>query len=988
MFAKNRSSIFAATILVLLVGQLAHAAAAEKIVFKNDSIEYTLTAEGKNASFLVRGRDRNQEYLAGPGQQAVVTLKTGGKSYSPTSCRFADGRLVAEFAEAHATITLSVRCAKRYIRFEIESVDGPAVEQVSLLNLVLKTDEANAMSGLASDAENAIVLRALNLQASGRAGGKPAWLSATASREHQFAGAKIGLTAAPVAEIRQVLKEMLESEGATRSPLGGPWALDAPRNRGSYVFANVTEKNVDEWIALAKLGGIQQIHFIGWEQTLGHYAPRKDAFPHGLDGLKATVAKVHAAGLKAGMHTLTGAIARGDRWASPVPDPRLAKDASFTLTESIDGKSTVLRTVEKPGDLDAVWAYSGRGNVLQLGDELIQYDAIGHTPPYGFTACHRGAFGTKAAPHAQGTPVHHLFVRYETFQPDENSSLVDELAAAIAEVYNTCGFDMIYQDGSEGMAGGEFGMARMREAIFKRLHGDVLVEASAWGHYEWAFHSRFGAWDYPNWGLKRFVDAHCRANADFRRTALLPAQLGWWVINGPDRDHPAETPDEFEYLCCKSLAYDTPTSFEGVSVGSEPANARQNEYLAMLGRYEKLRLSGRCPAALREKLKTEQADFHMVESPDGSVDFVPVEYLAHKVKTGAETSVAFRSAKERDFRGAKGDNPTVIDSPVLTGLADGSDAWTLNNRHAAQPLRVRIDALYSVEPYNAPDGRVLADFSTPGQFVVREAAQGVTASFGVVPSVVTLHVGNRPDPVGKPDGRYSAASTRGTPQGAWCRATKTFDPPLDLREFDALGVWIFGDGKGELLNLQLTNPEHFWPTFDEHYVKIDFRGWRYFELLCRERDAERYADYEWPYHDTSGVYRSPLIHDHVSALNLWYNCLPPGGKATCCLGPIKALRTVKTRLKNPAVTVGGKEIVFPVVLESGCSLEFADAECKVFDERGKLLQTVRMTGPTPQLAPGDNPITFHCEAAAGPPSRAKITVVASGKSVGRIAAGD
>ena len=38
---------------------------------------------------------------------------------------------------------------------------------------------------------------------------------------------------------------------------------------------------------------------------------------------------------------------------------------------------------------------------------------------------------------------------------------------------------------------------------------------------------------------------------------------------------------------------------------------------------------------------------------------------AKALRTGAETSVAFRSAKERDFRGAKGDNTTVIDSPVL-----------------------------------------------------------------------------------------------------------------------------------------------------------------------------------------------------------------------------------------------------------------------------------------------------------------------------------
>jgi len=946
MLAKSRSSIFVMAVLVLLAGPPNRARATAAIVLKNDSIEYTLSAQGANTSFRVKGHGK--EYLAGPGQQAITTLKIGAKSYSPTSCRFVEGqatgegRLIVEFAEARAAVTVKVRCAKRYICFEIESVDGPAVEEVSLLNLVLKTDEANAMSGVAADGENAVALRALNLQASATVGEKPTRLAATASRQHRFAGSKIGLAAAHVSEIRQVLKQMLEGEGATRSPLGGPWALDAERNRGSYLFAEVSEKNVDDWIALARLGGIQEIHCIGWEQTLGHYAPRKDAFPHGLAGLKATVDKIHAAGLTAGMHTLTGAILPSDPWASPVPDPRLAKDATFTLAEPVDRKSTVVRTAEKLGEFDTIWAYSGQGNVLRIGDELIQYDAIARTPPFGFTGCRRGAFGTKVLPHERRAPVDHLFVRYQTFQPDAESSLVDEVAAAIAHVYNTCGFDMIYQDGAEGMAGGEHGMARMREAIFKRLRGDILVEASAWGHYEWAFHSRFGAWDYPNWGLKRFVDAHCGANEDFRRTALLPGQLGWWVIFGPDRDHPAETPDEFEYLCCKALAHDAPTSFEGVSVGGEPANARQNEYLAVLGRYEKLRLAGRCPPALREKLKTQQADFHLLDAPDGSAEFIPVDYLAHKV----------------------------------TGLADGTDVWTVANRHAAQPLRLRIDALYSVEPYDGPRGRELVGFSTPGEMVVRETAGGVTSTFQTT---------REPSKSGRPSGRYSAASTRKTPQGACSRAAKLFSPPLDLNEFDALGVWIYGDGKGELLNFQLTNPTQFWPTFDEHYVTVDFQGWRYFQLLCRERDADRYADYVWPYQDTSAVYRSPLIHDHVSALNVWYNCLPPGGDVTCCLGPVKALRTMKVRLKNPTVTAGGKEIVFPVDLQSGFSLEFvSDTDCKVFDERGKLVEKVRTTGPTPVLAAGDNSLKFRCDAVAGPQPRAKVTVLSAGESIGRV----
>ena len=37
--------------------------------------------------------------------------------------------------------------------------------------------------------------------------------------------------------------------------------------------------------------------------------------------------------------------------------------------------------------------------------------------------------------------------------------------------------------------------------------------------------------------------------------------------------------------------------------------------------------------------------------------------------------------------------------------------------------KLRIDALYSVEPYDGPGGRVLADFAAPGEFVAQEAAE-------------------------------------------------------------------------------------------------------------------------------------------------------------------------------------------------------------------------------------------------------------------------
>ncbi len=230
MLAKTclPTSACAAAILLVLAGQPVRAAATAKIVIENNAIQYVVSAKGKNLSLLARGPGK--EHLAGPGQQAVATLKKGGKSYWPTACRFTagkaggDGTLVAEFAAAHTTVTVKVRCPKRYLCFEIQSVDDPAVEEVSLLNLVLATDEANAMSGVAADEKFAFALRALNLQTLGTVGGKPAWLAASASRRHGLAGAKAGLAAGSPCEIRQVLKEMLADEGATRSPLGGgPW---------------------------------------------------------------------------------------------------------------------------------------------------------------------------------------------------------------------------------------------------------------------------------------------------------------------------------------------------------------------------------------------------------------------------------------------------------------------------------------------------------------------------------------------------------------------------------------------------------------------------------------------------------------------------------------------------------------------------------------------------------------------------------------------
>jgi hypothetical protein len=912
------------------------AQAGSDVVLENDYVRYVVGADGRNLGFLDKGTGKQR--LAPRADRPFMTLKKGASQYHSSACTYADGTIVVAFPPAGLTARVKVASKRRYFVFEVESVSDPEVEELGLLNLaVTPSQDVSGMSGVASDDEFATCVRALALPVRLSLGGNPVTFSARCSRQYGIAGARFALVGCPKQEIRAVLKEMIRQEGLPYSPLGGPFAMDAEETRGSYVFATASAQNVQQWIDLAKAAGIAQIHFIGWERSLGHYQPREDRFPGGLAGLRATVEKIHAAGLKAGVHTLTGCISPHDPWVTPLPDRRLAADATFTLAAPLDETQPTVLTHEQPGEFDTIWAYGARGNVLRIDEELIQYSGLSREPPYGFTKCRRGALGTKPAAHREGAQADHLFVRYGCFQPDEDSTLVDDVAAAIAEVFNTCGFDMIYMDGAEGMAGGWYGEARMRQAIFEKLNRPALVEASSWGYHAWPFHSRIGAWDYPNWGLKRFIDIHCRANEAYRRSTLLPAQLGWWAIFGPDRNRDAELPDEVEYLCTKALAYDMPMSFQAIEPGDRPQNARQDEYLATIGQYERLRLAGHFPEAVKQRLRQEKAEFRLVQTGEGLWQFVPTDYAVHKV----------------------------------TGLSDGSGSWTVDNRFADQPVKLRIQALYSAEPYDAPEGLVLADFRGDDEFTVRAAAPDVAH---------TLKPSDEKVRAGGTSGCYSAKNAGSSPRGSWAKVGKPFSPEVNIDKYDALGVWIHGDGKGELLNLQLVSPPQYYHTLDEHYVKVDFQGWRYFELLLRERDADQYEDYVWPYQGHYAVYRAPLVRNHVSELNLYFNNLPPGEGVTCFLSPIKALKAEKVTLRNPSVAVGGRRVVFPVALESGAYLELTSpADCRLYDERGALVRQFHLEEEVPLLAAGANQVTFACEGPKSLHARAKVTVISCGE---------
>ncbi len=319
---------------------------------------------------------------------------------------------------------------------------------------------------------------------------------------------------------------------------------------------------------------------------------------------------------------------------------------------------------------------------------------------------------------------------------------------------------------------------------------------------------------------------------------------------------------------------------------------------------------------------------------------------------------------------ASGRSSTDASAREVTALDDNTSTWTVENRYEAQPVKLRIHALHSAYPYDDEKSQVLAAFREPDEFLPAGTASRVQFA---------TQLSDKPHEPGEASRSLAATNHGDSPVGAWARAIKKFEPVADLTSYDAIGFWVHGDGSGALLNVQLTNLPEYFRTLDDHHVKIDFEGWRYFELLLRERDAAGYHDYKWPYGAHCVLHRSLLVRHVVNQMTVYLNNLPPGDEVACSISPIKALRTRKVVLHNPTIEIGGRSLVFPVDLESGMYIEFESADdCRLYDERGNLLQWLRPRGAAPTLGPRENQITFDSDGTDGFRSRAEVTVITSG----------
>ena len=204
--------------------------------------------------------------------------------------------------------------------------------------------------------------------------------------------------------------------------------------------------------------------------------------------------------------------------------------------------------------------------------------------------------------------------------------------------------------------------------------------------------------------------------------------------------------------------------------------------------------------------------------------------------------------------------------------------------------------------------------------------------------------------------RPNATATR---RGAWTKVGRVFTPPLDMSACGALGVWIYGDGKGELLNFQLNNSREYYTGWDDHYVDVNFTGWRYYELLLRERDAQRHQDYVWPYGGAlrSGADRPFSAIVSEASTSTTTTCRRTRTCACFCQSD-QGLAGREGKLSNPTVVINGQRSRSRWHWRAASSSSTKAPPTAAGTTSGAIIQQIAPQGDVPMLAAGENAVSF------------------------------
>ena len=927
--------------LSVLVGTV-FAQTPKPIVLENSLFRYTISADAKNVAFVDRATGTDYLRTNAPSLCALIRIK--GKDHVATQATLTEGRLNLTFADSGIKVTLKTEARPSCIVLTVESVIGGEIDSLTFLNVPL------TLKGMPDEKFGACA-HSLNLFT--RVDALPALqteLRASCEKKFGLVGAKAAIVAAPMERMLPMLQETLASTSELPvCKVAGPWAREIPFNHGSYLFnfGSLTETNLDEWIEMTRSLGFTQIdnHGGGKFFRFGDMELNREKWPDGWESWRRIVARLHDKGIGSIFHTYAFFIDKQSKYVTPVPDPRLDAFRSFTLAEPISADATEITVNESTANLSTVTGFFEHNSVvLHIGDELVTFGGFSKEAPWKFTGVKRGAHGTKATMHDKSSKARHLKECFGLFVPNPESSLFEEIAANHADVVNRCNFDGIYLDAIDGssiLRGNDevwyWGNKFVIE-IQKRLKKPVGMEMSSMWHHFWQYRTRWQAWDYPQRGHKRFIDLHAEG---VNGGLLLPLHLGWWGFQSwnPPQIEPSY-PDVMENLGAKLIGWDAGISLTaGVNRDALRNTPLFQRAVDILRTCEELRHAKAFDESVKAKLREPGKEFALFTDAAGKTRFRRVQSQPQTVNLSEPWTLS----------------------------------WSVTNSFREQPAKFRIEALMSVPGENDTNKLGFWHFFDKDQLT----SYRISSANGVKLSFVSMRTNeNAPCLI-------VATNAGSVPQNAaWARIEKRFDPPLNLKDLQALRVMIRSEEGGALVAFRLESPQHLaFGAVADRYVDVEPGSCRIYSLV--ETESSRWNDFIW--NDGKGlynVYRETVNFAAIESISIWLQNLAPRLETKLDISRFQAIPLRPGVVKNPKIIMGEAIIEFPIELASGSWIECnGPDDCAVYGSKGELLGKVTPRGSWPKLKSGVTPLKFSCDPTDGLEPRARVTLFNQGEEL-------
>ncbi|MCP4727708.1 MAG: hypothetical protein GY863_21895 [bacterium] len=443
-------------------------------------------------------------------------------------------------------------------------------------------------------------------------------------------GSKIALFGCPVNKTLETVAAIELDEGLPHPMIDGEWGKTSTTASAAYVIMDFGESDIDEALEVTKEAGLRYLYHSGPFENWGHFNLNQSQFPDGNNSLKNCVEKAGSQDVMLGVHILSNFITTNDPYVTPVPDRRLAKVGTSTITSDIDKKQTEI-PIESP---DFFNQYDNNHlKTAVIGNELIRYGSVSENTPWTLLDCQRGAFETAVSAHNSGDEISKLADHaYKVFLTDPELTI--EMSKNIAVLYNQTGLRQISFDGLEGNRStgmGNYGEILFTKTWFDNLNDEIkqhyIADASRTSHYFWHMYTRMN-WGEPWYaGFRESQTEYRLKNQKYFKRNLMPGMLGWFKMT------PETSIEDIEWMLARSAAFNAGyafvTSFEAIA-----ENKHSETILSLLGEWERVRLSGAFTEEQKTRMEDIDNEFHLEPAKENEWDLYQVySYKFRHLKT-------------------------------------------------------------------------------------------------------------------------------------------------------------------------------------------------------------------------------------------------------------------------------------------------------------------------------------------------------------------